>query len=295
MMLRRLAVALCLIGLWCLGVQAQAPNVRAVIFPPPQVLSGFTPSCTASTNWLARATNVTLTADKTNYDNLLCGLNTDGVLAKLDALYVYAAPDTTTAKLNLVQNAFNSTQTGSLTFAAYVGYTGDHATGFLDTIFNPFTAGGHFVQNSASLSVCVLSSRNTNQGWIALGTNSVNFSFITPYAQFTNTVAYGLNSGSALAPANTNAQGLWTVSRTSSSAIALYRNGVSFDSSGANTSGSVDNDNIYVFAVDASGASGFTGDQQAAAAIGGALTSGDAGNLRTRINTYLTAYSVSGC
>ncbi len=263
------------------------------------IVSGFTPSCTASTNWLARATNVTLTADKTNYDNLLCGLVTDGVLAKLDALYIYGAPDSTTAKLNLAQNAYNSTQTGSLTFTAYTGFTGDAATGYLDTGFNPFSASSpQFTQNASSLSVCVLSSRTTDQGWEALGTQSNNFSFIEPFGTFADLVQYAINSATPIAVVNTNAQGMWTASRTTSLAIALYRNGSAFDSSAANASGSVDNDTILVFASNTSAGpspTAFTGDQQAAAAIGGALTATDAGNLRTRINTYLTAYSVSGC
>lgn len=49
MMLRRLAVALCLIGLWCLGVQAQAPNVRAVIFPTPHISSSAASCASALT------------------------------------------------------------------------------------------------------------------------------------------------------------------------------------------------------------------------------------------------------
>src|SRR3974390_3125511 len=65
----------------------------------------FTPSCSQSSNFLARATGVTSNTDKTNYDTMICGLVTDGVWSKLDALYVFAAVDRTTAKLNLVSSS----------------------------------------------------------------------------------------------------------------------------------------------------------------------------------------------
>src|SRR5258706_278504 len=63
----------------------------------PAAGGGFSPSCTESSNFLARATGITLTADKTNYDTLICGVVTDGLCCAatggvLDGLYIWAAP-----------------------------------------------------------------------------------------------------------------------------------------------------------------------------------------------------------
>lgn len=254
---------------------------------------GFTPSCTASSNFLARANGITLTADKTNYDTLICGLNTDGVLAKLDALYIFAAPDATTARLNLVQNAFNASEVGSVTFSQYHGFTGNGSTGYEDTGFNPFLAAGHFSQNNGMIGAYVLSSRTTSQAWREIGAEGVNFSFLVP--TLSGNFTYGVNTVTPANPVNSNAQGSWAAFRTSSSAITLYKNGVQFDAQAANTSGSVDNDNIFVLASDLGGGApgGFSQDQLSSAIIGGGLTSTDVANLQSRLNTFMTAYGIN--
>lgn len=261
---------------------------------------GFTPSCTASTNWLARATGVTLTADKQNYDNLLCGLVTDGVCCAatggvLDVLYMWPAPDTATAKLNLTQNAFNLTQTGSLTFSAYHGYTGDASTGFFDTGFNAFTAGGNYAQNSATFGCYLLSNRAATQPWAMGG-----------YLNNRETRLFGNQSagpGGAIFTANdnsganffttANAQGSWLSTRTSSSLTTLYKNEASVATS-ANVSGQADSLDFFLFADNANGvAAAISGDQQGSCFIAAGMNATQAVNTQHRINSFMTAYSIN--
>jgi hypothetical protein len=60
---------------------------------------GFTPSCSQSSAFLARTSGLD-TTHKTAYDTLICGLVTDALWSSLDALYIFATADATTAGLN---------------------------------------------------------------------------------------------------------------------------------------------------------------------------------------------------
>jgi hypothetical protein len=257
-------------------------------------LRGAGGGCSQATAFLARATGANA-AHQTNYTNLICGLVTDGTFAKLDVLYVFVTNSTTNAVLNLIQNSFNGTVTGTLTFTADTGWTGDGSTGFINSGFNASTAGGNYSQNAASLGVCDLTSGTTQSNVNRpIGIND-NQSFIIPLAQFAGgSATYGVNSTAPPTPANANTQGLWIATRTSSSAISLYKNGTSFDSS-SDTSVALANRNFYVFATNNAGtANDFTADQLGAALFG-ALSATDIANVYARLHTYFGAYSVTGC
>ncbi len=260
--------------------------------------AGFTPTSTESSNFLARATGITTTPDKTAYDALITGLVTDSVFSLLDALYIFAAPDTTTAKLNLIQNAYNLTQTGSLSFSAAHGYTGDGSTGFFDTGFNPATASGHFVQNSATQGCYVLSNRAVQQGYTAIGSLNNRQNRLQPLqAGGPGGLLYEINdnSGANFDATQTNAQGSWLASRTASNLTSAYKNGnTTAIATSANASGAPDSLNLYLFAFNSSGsASGFSADQMSAVWIGAGMTSTQASNLQGRLNTFMTTYGIN--
>src|SRR5207344_1340696 len=73
-------------------------NATQTIIAGVDVSNGsFDATSSQSSSFLARATNVTSWIDKKNYDNLITGLVADGVWAKLDVLYIFAAPNSATA------------------------------------------------------------------------------------------------------------------------------------------------------------------------------------------------------
>lgn len=150
--------ARCVLVLWLALV---APVFAGTILNQDQPITasgGFVANCTESSNFLARTSGLSNT-DKTNYDALICGLVTDGIFANLDILRIYAAPNTTTALLNLVSSSYNGTSNGSPTFVAYTGYNGTDGstTIYIDSNFNPSTASGHYTQNLAHMSAWFLS------------------------------------------------------------------------------------------------------------------------------------------
>lgn len=263
------------------------------------IASGFTPSCSQSTTFLAAATGYTLTADKTAIDTFICGGVTDGWFAKLDWFHMYAAPSTTNAALvNLIApGTFNGTVTGSCTFTAYMQYRGDASTCFVDTGFNPNTATSpHYTTNSASYGHCGLTADTNSQNDITIGVSGPPHSLVRPNAAG-NVVEFSINNNTALASDNTVGSwtGSWVITNNSTLATP-YFNGANSQGGVTTTPSGVPTGNFYVFARDivGSGASDFSNVGLAAAYAGGLFSSTDANNLHTRLNTYLTNYSHGG-
>src|ERR1700676_927047 len=96
--------------------------------PPAKAASG----CAAATAFLARTSGLSGT-ETTAYTTMICGMITDGVGCSawrgsggnLDALYIFATKDTTTAELNLCSTSFSITPRASNTFTADTGWAGD--------------------------------------------------------------------------------------------------------------------------------------------------------------------------
>jgi hypothetical protein len=254
---------------------------------------GFNPTSAQSAAFLARATNITSTTDKTNYDTMITGLVNDGVWALLDVLYIFSTVDRTTALLNLIQNNFNAVEHGTINFTAYQGYTGDGSTFYLDTQFGPSTAAGNFSQNSSSAAVYVLTNSTTDDG-VGIGQGAVNndvrIAILVPSGMF-----YAITGANNFSITNTNRMGFYTASRTNSSSTAIYKNGSSVFSNPADTSTAIGSATVAVFAQNDSGGGivSFSTNQQSAAAIGGGLDSTKAGQLSSRINAFMTAYGIN--
>ncbi len=273
---------------------------RALLVKKKLPASGFTPTSAQSAAFLARATGITSNTDKTNYDTLITGLVNDSVFSKLDALYIFAAPDSTTAKLNLISTSFSPlSQTGSLTFTAATGYTGDGSTGFFDTGLNPATAGGNFVQDSAMQGCYVRTSRTVSQNYTAIGNFNNRDNRFQPLqaGAIDPSTLYSINDNAVASVDGTqsNAQGAWLATRTTSILTSLYKNGnATPTSTSASVSGALDSLNLFLFAFNSSGsASGFSADQMSSCWIGGGFTGTEAANLMTRVNTFMTAYGIN--
>lgn len=261
---------------------------------------GFTPTSSESAAWLARATGITSDTDKSRYDAMITGMVGDGVWAKLDALYIFAAPDSTTAKLNLKSSSYTCTQTGTLTFAASAGYTGDGSSGYLNTGFNPSTngasGGGQWDLNSATLGCYVLNNRTTPGTACTIGNlNSFESRFMPLQTGGAGGTLWSLNhTASDQYGSSTTARGSWLSTRTGASAAALYRNGSSLTTSTTAAGTFIDNMNIYIFACNFAGSPNlYSGDQMSSAYIGSGMNSTQAAAMMSRLNTFMTAYGIN--
>lgn len=106
------------------------------------------------------------------YDNLIGGLQDDGIWARLDWLSLFAAHDAQAALVNLKTPAQVATVVGAaLVFTADRGYKGDGVTSYLDSGILD-TAAGNNTQDSSHLGVWVNVAEAAVTGG-AIGTDAV--------------------------------------------------------------------------------------------------------------------------
>lgn len=254
---------------------------------------GFTPSCAESSNFIARTSGLS-DAEKGRYDVLICGLVTDAVFSKLDALYILAAPDSTTAKLNLKSSSFGLTEVATVTFTANQGYASNGATGYLDTSFNASTAGGSYTRDSASMGGCDTANNAAYSSLAVIGADTPATNSSLFLVQNSVVAFLAINSVGRTFPAISTQQGNWIVTRTASNLSTLYRNGSSAGTD-ANASNPLINLNLYILATNDNGtAASFlnTNDKLSYAFIGGGLNGTEAANLTSRIHTFMLSLTV---
>ncbi len=230
----------------------------------------------------------------TAYTNLINGLDTDGLFAKLDFLHVYATQDSATALLNLVSTSFNGTSHGSPTFTADRGYTGVESsnTVYIDTGFTPSSGTPQYTQNSAHLSAWALN--NITSGHPAIGlvsSGAPNESDL--YVKFSdNNTYYRVNGAGASGFANATAIGHYIGTRTSSSNVDGYKNGSSVGSTSGSSQVTTALGNFYTLGINSDATPLGSGHQLAAASAGAAFNSTEASNFYTRLRTFGTAVGV---
>ena len=109
--------------------------------------ASFASSCTATTNFLARVSSFAK-LDNVNYNSLLCS----GYFANFDLLYMTSAPNS--RQLRFTQSdglqPFPLTATGSPTFTARTGYTGNGTLAFLNTGWTPSINGVNYTLSSVT-------------------------------------------------------------------------------------------------------------------------------------------------
>ncbi len=251
-----------------------------------------TAGCSQSATFLARTSGLDAT-HVAAYQAMICGMVTDGVWcgSKVDALWILATQDSTTAKLNLCSTSFTLTANGAPNFTADAGYLGidSSTTVYLDTGLNPATAGGNFVLNSAHLAVWSLTNEQSSAGGsTAIGSyDGSNRLQITPWYSDGNSYLRVNSTGSTIISVG-NSSGYWVENRSGSGAVQFYRNGSSIGTD-TTASSAIPSFNVFVLALNNSGsAANGLHLRIAAGHLGASLTSGNVTALNSRICTFLT-------
>jgi hypothetical protein len=248
--------------------------------------------CSQATTFLARTSGLSGT-ETAAYTTMICGMVSDGTWSLLDALYIFATNNTTTANLNLVSTNFGITQVGTVTFAADTGYTGDSSTGVLNTGFIPASSGINYLQNSASIGVYVLNNRTGSSGNdIEIGSNNGNGS-ASVIGNVLSFPIYAVNDGGNGYSISTT-RGSFIATRLTSSTSSIYLNG----NTTPLASGSIPSvaplgpAPVAILGSPISTSpsfSGFSIDQVAAAFLGAGLTATQQQQVSNRINAYMAA------
>lgn len=155
----------------------------------------------------------------------------NGVWAKLDVSVLCANRDTTSALLNMKGTSFTGISIGSPTFTPYKGFT-PATNKYINSLFNPSTAGGQYTQNSASIAVYSNTDYLTSSNLMGLQVGS--WSLINPRHSDGN-YYYAINTSSFGTTAMAHTIGLYFIARTASNVTKAY---FDTDSLGTNTASS---------------------------------------------------------
>lgn len=254
--------------------------------------------------WIARAeavdSGITGTLEESTIATMIDALvaqnsTISGTLwSRCDAIGFLANFSSATALLNLEGTSFVPTLVGySLPtgFTADRGFTGNGTSSYINSGFSENTGGIQYAQDSAQVSAWSLTSRTSDANTVLIGTQGASFGYTYIEPKFSGNLGSDVNtSGTFLSVANANAQGFYVSSRTSSSTVALYKDGSSVLSSGADTSASVVTPNIYVGAQNQNGTAGqFSNDQIAFYSMCAAFSATDVSNFDTIVRAALHA------
>jgi hypothetical protein len=272
--------------------------------------AGYTGSCTLSTNLQNRMDG---SQNQTAVDTAICNLvsdfglsSTTTTLPPIDALWMFATNSTTNANLNWLGSSYTLTQFGTVTFSAAGGGTGGYYTvtsdaanfGSMQTGYNPSTAGGNYALNSASWGVCVFTSRTTTSSDIELGgtDGASHYTYLQPVLS-SGTTYYDINGADSTANILVGqAQGNWIYSRSAASTVTGYVNNVAHNPNNTNTSNAIPNVSFDVVGYNSNGSHYGTLDHIGYAMFGGALSSGQASAVYTRLHNYFsTVGAPTGC
>lgn len=273
-------------------------NRKHLLWQAKSVRDGGAPALdTATTSWVnavVAAGGAVSGGRQTVVNALVLALKGHSLWAKCDRLWLLAGENNVPYTQIDLRNLQSWTSSGTLTRTADQGYAGNGTTGYLDTNLAP-SGGTNYTQNACSLGVYNRTSRTTNANTFLIGCAGGGFndySYIRP--RNGGNADFGLNDNLFNSAANANAQGMWTATRVSSSAVSLYRTDgggtATVATSGASNTTNRAVTNFYIGADDDAGTTiGFSTDQIALVWIGGSLDATEAGNLTTDLNNYMTS------
>lgn len=210
---------------------------------------GFDPDTILYINQLSPAPS---NAYKIAINNLVISLKNHGVWNELDRLWIHATEAQQHARVSLVNPTSTViSESGTPTWTANQGYTGNGSSMYLNTNYNTLTSSVKFTQNSGSIGVYNRSNVSENRD--DMGNLSASTANVVRSKQATGGSQVGaLNQASGISIAQADARGLCSTVRTGAAAISLWKNGVSITSN-TNASLTVPSLNLFVLALNSVG------------------------------------------
>ncbi|HGF5556394.1 TPA: hypothetical protein ACF210_001325 [Klebsiella quasipneumoniae subsp. similipneumoniae] len=236
-----------------------------------------------TTALLARMTTQPTEIQKAAINRLYYDLKQAGILAKLDGLWLGISTSRLDARLNLVGPSFTLTENGSIGFNISSGWMFSGSS-WLETGFNPSTAGGHYSKDSASFGVLVAGASNSGVFMGAYdGANGMTLS------RTDNTLNARINNNELLAgQISLSGTTLFSVSRLDNMSAALY-SGSKLVAMGESPSLPLANASVNIGRARA--ASGwYTSATICAAFIGSGLTESEIFALNDAIQRYIAGF-----
>jgi hypothetical protein len=241
------------------------------------------------------AAGITDATQQSAINTLVTDLKTYGIWTKMKAVYPFVGGTSSTHKWNLI-NPVDSNAAYRLIFSggwthSSTGALPNGTNGYADT----FLASSTLTSSSTHLSFYsrtdTASPAMFEMGVANFGTNK-RFTLNIRYAD-----SFGIQSGNAasgLSITNTNSSGFYTGTRTSTTAIEIYKNGISQASNTISDTTTLDTNSVWIGAIQNVGnlsTAYYSNRECAFASIGDGLTDTEAANLYTAVQAYQTTLS----
>lgn len=232
-------------------------------------------------------------AQAVRVSTLTLALKKAGVWSSLDRLWLFAAENSTQALIDLKARA-TATATNSPTFTANRGYAGG-TTSYINTNFNPSTAGGNYTQNSATYGCWVETAESSPASLKRLaGNDSSNYSeFSTGAGSYGYSVNQGAPGNSQVSSTSTGCFDFSRVAASGAGAVNCYWNGSLTDAT-THASIAIPNNNMFALASNNAGAPYQNSDARLAGLwSGGGLTATQVAAFYAARRAYMTAVGVA--
>jgi hypothetical protein len=236
------------------------------------------------------AAGITNATQQSAVNQLVLDLKSANIWTKIKAAYPMVGGTATTCKWNLKNPvdsnaAYRLVFSGGGTFSAN-GYQPGGVNGYANTFFNTSTqstlnnthASYYSRTNSENLGI-ELGNSNGSGGQLLLALRFTSVGCISD--QYNSTTG-------RITIANANSEGLYITSRTTSAIHKLFKNSAQVGATNTGSSGSLQNLNLYLGAINQGTAVSFSNRQCAFASIGDGLTDAEALALYNAVQTFNT-------
>ncbi len=222
------------------------------------------------------------TTEKNATNQLVLDMKSAGIWSSMKAIYPMVGASAAACAQNLKSSSFTGTFTSGWTFAS-TGVTPNGTSAYMDTTLLPSTS---LLLDSVSISFY---SRTNTQGNIQMGSNDGTGYLLQQMVTSTQMYSQLNGAGASFIDAPvTQWQGLFTTSRTSSTAVAAYKNGVNIKTD-TKSSSNQPTFTCYIGARNNNGSeANFDSKQCAFASIGDGLTDTQASNFYTAVQAFQT-------
>lgn len=225
-------------------------------------------------------------AYKTAVSTLVTTLKADGNWSKLLRFWIMAAPNQQNATISLVNpTSTPMTEVSSPTWTQYEGYTGDGSS-YINTNFNPTNDGSSlWLQDDASYGYYCIT--NIDELGAAMGAQD-GIVYNSSFPRYSNSFYGEINGATFASVTNTSSLGFFSVVRTSSTEIDLFKNGSDQGVAGSQVStGIIDGDLFLLARSDSGGSPQYNSTYSLAIAYTGAGDI-DQSTFYTAIQTFAT-------
>ena len=226
------------------------PAVRAILFGAPDVDALLWKQA-------IRAVGADVSAARLGQVSaLIRGLKVAGLWTSLDRLWLHAAENASQALIDIKALA-TATAVNTPTLTPDRGYTGNGTTSYLNLNFNPSTAGGNYVQDSATYGFWMTTDTGVGANARVMGNNDSTWQ----ETLLDTTTSYKGGINQTIGPISftpANRIGLYAAERTTSTAFALYLKGA-VGISGTQASSAPSSANFFLLAANNGGTPAIVG------------------------------------